>query len=300
MADRPTLAGKSVLVLGGAGFIGSHLVDRIVDERPRRVWRRRQPVPRPGGEPRRRPASGFPTFASTGWTRPTMRRWRASWATTRPTSSSTSRWCPLPASLEQPRWSVEHNVAWRPSPASCCARALRDAHPLLFVRGLRLGGLRADGRGPPAGPVDAVRSEQAGRRPRRPLLPAHLRASTPRSSGPSTTSGRARMPARTPGSSRSSSSRATSRASRSRSSATASRPATSSSSATPPTPRSGSTRSQPPGDASSTSRAGERSSVNDLVRVAARRPRLRRRRHHVDRGRATSGATGPRSISRAS
>src|SRR5918996_354611 len=37
MADRPSLAGKSVLVLGGAGFIGSHLVDRLGDEGPRRV-----------------------------------------------------------------------------------------------------------------------------------------------------------------------------------------------------------------------------------------------------------------------
>ena len=37
MGDRPSLAGRSVLVLGGAGFIGSHLVDRLVDEGPRRV-----------------------------------------------------------------------------------------------------------------------------------------------------------------------------------------------------------------------------------------------------------------------
>jgi UDP-glucose 4-epimerase len=34
---RPTLAGKSVLVTGGAGFIGSHLVARIAEEHPARL-----------------------------------------------------------------------------------------------------------------------------------------------------------------------------------------------------------------------------------------------------------------------
>jgi UDP-glucose 4-epimerase len=35
--DSERLAGTSVVVIGGAGFIGSHLVDRIVDEEPRRL-----------------------------------------------------------------------------------------------------------------------------------------------------------------------------------------------------------------------------------------------------------------------
>jgi UDP-glucose 4-epimerase len=37
VADSPGLAGRSVVVIGGAGFIGSHLVDRIVDEEPARL-----------------------------------------------------------------------------------------------------------------------------------------------------------------------------------------------------------------------------------------------------------------------
>jgi UDP-glucose 4-epimerase len=37
VADTPGLAGTSVVVIGGAGFIGSHLVDRIVDEAPGRL-----------------------------------------------------------------------------------------------------------------------------------------------------------------------------------------------------------------------------------------------------------------------
>ncbi len=33
----PTLKDKSIIVTGGAGFIGSHLVDRIIEEKPRRI-----------------------------------------------------------------------------------------------------------------------------------------------------------------------------------------------------------------------------------------------------------------------
>lgn len=36
-AQKHTLEGKSVLVTGGAGFIGSHLVDRIIAERPSKL-----------------------------------------------------------------------------------------------------------------------------------------------------------------------------------------------------------------------------------------------------------------------
>lgn len=37
MPDPHGLAGASIVVIGGAGFIGSHLVDRIVDEEPGRL-----------------------------------------------------------------------------------------------------------------------------------------------------------------------------------------------------------------------------------------------------------------------
>jgi UDP-glucose 4-epimerase len=37
MRDRKMISGDRVLVAGGAGFIGSHLIDRLIDERPKRL-----------------------------------------------------------------------------------------------------------------------------------------------------------------------------------------------------------------------------------------------------------------------
>ena len=110
MADRPSLEGRSVMVLGGAGFIGSHLVDRLVDERPRHV----SVVDNLFLGREENLASARERIGDT------LRVHRLD-ATDADALGSVMRddetevvfnlaVVPLPASLDRPRWSVEHNV----------------------------------------------------------------------------------------------------------------------------------------------------------------------------------------------
>jgi len=121
MGDRPTLAGKSVLVLGGAGFIGSHLVDRLADEGPRRV----SVVDNLflGREENLAAARG----------RLDDLRFHEQDATDEAALEAIVRAdetdivfnlavVPLPASLERPLWSVEHNVRLALVPAELLRR----------------------------------------------------------------------------------------------------------------------------------------------------------------------------------
>jgi UDP-glucose 4-epimerase len=109
MADRPTLAGKSVLVTGGAGFIGSHLVDRLVDESPSRLtvvdnlFLGREEnladarVHFPGVRFCDEDATNFEAFGRI-------------LAEEQVDVVYNLAVVPLPASLERPRWSTEHNI----------------------------------------------------------------------------------------------------------------------------------------------------------------------------------------------
>lgn len=109
MADRLRLAGRSVLVLGGAGFIGSHLVDRIASEHPRRLTVVDNLF------------LGKEVNLQHARERFEDLRFHRLDATDADGLASVMRGddtevvfnlavVPLPASLERPRWSVEHNV----------------------------------------------------------------------------------------------------------------------------------------------------------------------------------------------
>ena len=75
-ACMTALEGATVLVTGGAGTIGSTIVDQLLDAGAGARRRARQPRPRPPGEPRRR--AGRP--AGSSWSRATSAT--ATWCTT--------------------------------------------------------------------------------------------------------------------------------------------------------------------------------------------------------------------------
>jgi UDP-glucose 4-epimerase len=110
MPDRPSLHGKSVLVTGGAGFIGSHLVDRLVEESPSRLTvvdnlflgreenlahaRDRYP--------------GLRLYRDDATDSAALARIVAAEAVEVVFNLAV---IPLPATLVKPRWGIEHNVA---------------------------------------------------------------------------------------------------------------------------------------------------------------------------------------------
>lgn len=121
MPQNPTLTGKSVLVTGGAGFIGSHLVDRIAVERPSRlVVLDNLYLGRESNltDARLRfPELHFYREDATDYERmAAIIRLRAVDVV------FNLAVVPLPASLVQPRWSVEQNV----SIATVAAELLRE------------------------------------------------------------------------------------------------------------------------------------------------------------------------------
>jgi len=121
MGDRPTLAGKSVLVLGGAGFIGSHLVDRLADERPRRV----SVVDNLFLGREENLAAAREQIADFRFHEQDATDEAALEAILRGDETDVVfnlAVVPLPASLERPLWSVEHNVRLALVPAELLRR----------------------------------------------------------------------------------------------------------------------------------------------------------------------------------
>ena len=110
MAESHALAGMSVVVIGGAGFIGSHLVDRIIDEEPRGLTvvdnlflGREENL-----------AAARRRFDALRFVEQDATDLEALDAILRDVDAEVVfnlAVVPLPASLERPRWSVMQNVA---------------------------------------------------------------------------------------------------------------------------------------------------------------------------------------------
>jgi UDP-glucose 4-epimerase len=108
--DGLSLAGKSVVVTGGAGFIGSHLVERIARERPRTLSViDNMYLGRP--ENRARARELFPELQLHTQDASDYDAVGAIVAADQADVLFNLAIVPLPASLINPRWTVDHNVA---------------------------------------------------------------------------------------------------------------------------------------------------------------------------------------------
>ena len=108
--ERLSLAGKSVVVTGGAGFIGSHLVERIAREGPRSLSViDNMYLGRPENLARAREL--FPELQLHTQDASDYDAVGAIVAADRVDVFFNLAIVPLPASLINPRWTVDHNVA---------------------------------------------------------------------------------------------------------------------------------------------------------------------------------------------
>ena len=108
--ERLSLAGKSVVVTGGAGFIGSHLVERITRESPRTLSViDNMYLGRPENLARAREL--FPELQLHTQDASDYDAVGAIVAADRVDVFFNLAIVPLPASLINPRWTVDHNVA---------------------------------------------------------------------------------------------------------------------------------------------------------------------------------------------